>query len=50
MSMSLFDLFVSSPLKNKEVYSYLVVAALQEELIEFYKLDPNFPKHKRKAK
>src|ERR1700752_5034841 len=46
--MGFFDILrTTQSVASNESYNYLVVAALQEELNEFYKLDPNFSKMER---
>lgn len=46
--MGLFDILRTTPsVASYESYNFLIVAALQEELNEFYKLDPNFSKMER---
>lgn len=47
--MNLWDVFkTNKPVKAKETYNFLVVAALQEELNEFYKLNQSFNKKTKK--
>ena len=47
--MGLFDAFkTTTPIKAKETFNFLVVAALQEELNEFYKINQSFNKKTKK--
>ncbi len=46
--MGIFDMLkTTTNVASNESYNFLVVAALQEELNEFYKLDPSFSKMER---
>jgi len=40
--------FTTKPVKAKETYNFLIVAALQEELNEFYKVNQSFKKKAKK--
>ncbi len=47
--MGIFDAFkTTTPVKAKETFNFLVVAALQEELNEFYKINQSFNKKSKK--
>lgn len=45
--MGFLGLFSKGRIASNESYNFLVTAALQEELNEFYKLDPSFSKQER---